>query len=165
MASALQSDVPASDRYYVKTGTVDGLRKVSKLIIDGTPILLDDVTPASCASGTRFVSTETLKHMCNVQGTEVVDQRYSDLTLPDSSPRIFTSNAVEPSAWCKDLPVGIQHMSSEARRRACTTEANAILKRTCFALVSDPVVPGSKRAAYWDSRGSEASRKLARVFD
>jgi len=165
LSKGLQTSVSLDERFYVVSGTVDGLRQICHELVPGTAILLDDVTPSAMQGSREPLTVDQVKHLCNIVGHETISARFNDLVIPDSCPRIFTSNCVSPHDWMHTLPYNIFGMDNAAQRRAaCSPHATAILKRVCFAEVVSPIVASGQRESFWQSRLEDARGKMVGVL-
>ncbi len=131
-------------------GTVEALREAvsTGLVKAFVPILFDDLTPAEAAgvSGKTGLPLESLKLLLEVQQSSTLQARFKDLCFQPNTPRVFTSNASNPSEFHKGLPPDPWGMSPVARRGLCSN-VKASFKRCCFALVTRLLVPEDARAA------------------
>jgi hypothetical protein len=164
IARGMQQRSHDEEAYYIQTGTVEGLSKVSALLADNIPILFDDLTPNSSRKGRAAMTPEALKHIFNVQSSGVVDARYADIAVPENCARLITTNALTPHEWLPELPHGLRGMKPSVRVQSCSGDALAILKRCAFVLVETSFISSSKREAYWQEAQNQASAKMARVL-
>ena len=164
VARGMQERANDNESYYIQTGTVEGLSKVAGLLADNVPILFDDLTPNSNRKGRTPLTPESLKHIFNVQSSEVVDARYADIAVPEKCARLITTNALTPHAWMPEIPHGLQTMAPSIRIQTCSGDALAILKRCAFVLVENSFITSAKREAYWQEAQNQASAKMARVL-
>jgi hypothetical protein len=177
-ANAMQTDDDDDDEfeqkatYYLKVGTVESLKKVGVHLLAGVPLVFDDVTPSEKRGTRPCMSWNELKHLTYItkgsEGSEALDARNDDITLPPDCPRIFTSNALSPSAWMHGL-VDVSTLSADDVRaalhnNAANVESAAIYKRCVFAYVADCLIPPAKRKAYESDSLGVAASKIARFM-
>ena len=139
----------------MKVGTVEALREAATtgLLKSFVPILFDDMTveAVSGVSGRVGLPLDSLKLLFEVQQSSTLQARYKDLCFQPNTPRLFTSNAANPSEFHKGLPPDPWGMSPVARRGLCSN-VKAAFKRCCFALVTHLLVPEDVRAAHHKHR-------------
>ena len=160
-----QSEQDTQDPYFIKVSTIDGLKAgvPERLHQRGVPLLLDDLTPGE-RKGSRPCSTmEELKHLTNVQGSETVDARNSDLQLSEQQPRIITSNACSLAAWHRALPRDVRGMSPQ-ERLGLSSDVKAIFKRCAFAFCTHVLVPDAGAKRQWQHKECDAAAKVARFL-
>ncbi len=150
VASILQVDCQWRP-YHLKGGTVEALREAVNvgMVKAFVPILFDDLTPAEAAgvTGKTGLPLESLKLLLEVQQSSTLQARLKDLCFQPNTPRVFTSNAVNPSEFHKGLPPDPWGMSAVARRGLCSN-VKAAFKRCCFAHVARLLVPDDARASH-----------------
>ncbi len=150
VASILQVDCPWKP-YYLKVGAVEALREAvsTGMLKAFVPILFDDLTPAEVAgaTGKTGIPLEHLKLLLEVQQSSALQARLKDLCFQPNTPKVFTSNAANPSEFHKGLPPDPWGMSAVARKGLCSN-VKATFKRSCFAHVSHLLVPEDVRAAH-----------------
>jgi hypothetical protein len=176
-ANAMQTDddddeLEQKATYYLKVGTVESLKKVGAHLLAGVPLVFDDITPSERRGTRACMSWNELKHLTYItkgsEGSEALDARNDDITLPPDCPRIFTSNALSPSAWMHGL-VDVSTLSADDVRaalhnNAANVESAAIYKRCVFAYVADCLIPPAKRKAYESDSLGVAASKIARFM-
>ncbi len=157
--------------YYIKVGTVESLKSVARKFVSGVPVVFDDITPASDKGNRAGMHWNDLKHLTNVtqqgQGSENLDARHADLTIPEQCPRIFTSNALSVSAWMPGMidvssfdPAGVRATFANEKNIECAV----IYKRCVFAHIERCIVPEALRRAFvWGGNGAAAA-KVARFL-
>ncbi len=168
-------EVPEDEQkepYYLKVGTVESLKKISEHLVANVPLIFDDVAPSE-ARGTRpCMSWNETKHLTYVtkskEGSESLDARNDDIVFPPNCPRIFTSNKLTPSDWCRGL-VDVSTFSPEGvmatlRFNTAYVESAAIYKRCVFANVTTCLIPQAKRVMYEGGCTDSAAAKVARFF-
>ena len=89
---------------------------------------------------------ESIRYTEVQQGTSLT-ARFKDFTFPTSTPRIFTSNAMNPQQFHSGLPRDPWNATS-AQRRGLGAHVKAAFKRACFAVVTEPLVPSDIRESY-----------------
>ena len=167
--------VPEEERkepYYLKVGTVESLKKVSEHLVANVPLVFDDVAPSELRGTRPCMSWNEVKHLTYVtktkEGSEALDARNDDIVFPPNCPRIFTSNKLTPSDWCKGL-VDVSTFSPEGvmatlRWNKAYVESAAIYKRCVFANVTTCLIPQDKRVLYEGGCTDNAAAKVARFF-
>ncbi len=111
------------------------------------PILFDDMTPEQAGGVARgSLPLESLKLIMEVQQSSSLSARFKDFSFAANVPRIFTSNAQNPKEFHSALPANPWSLTNQ-QRCALPASIKAAFKRTCFALVSHPMVPDDIRAA------------------
>ena len=174
MANALQYDELDEMKtcYYLKVGTVESLKKVGSQLVAGVPLVFDDITPSEKRGTRASMSWNELKHLTYItkgsEGSEALDARNDDITLPPDCPRVFTSNALTPCDWMSGMvdvstlsPSGVEaalHNNSE------NVESAAIYKRCVFAYVPECLIPREKRRVYEGDCINSAASKIARFM-
>ncbi len=165
-------EVPEDERkepYYLKVGTVESLKKVSEHLVANVPLVFDDVAPSELRGTRPCMSWNEVKHLTYVtktkEGSEALDARNDDIVFPPNCPRIFTSNKLKPSDWCKGLldvsafsPEGVM---ASLRWNTAYVESAAVYKRCVFANVTSCL---SKRVMYEEVGIKDAAAKVARFF-
>ena len=151
-------DIPVP--YYIKTSTIDALKKAMPFLTPGTPVLLDEVTP-SAKRGTRpSSSTDEVVKITTVADSTVVDARYSDIIVGEQVPRIFTSNAPSPEAWFSELPKQIKYLTPAERLEQCNPFAIAVIKRCLFVKIEGSLIPEAMRQNFNASKKDAASKRM-----
>ena len=155
--------------YYIYTGSIDDLNKAahSGLLRPNVPVLLDDITPSRQQTGAVNnkgpMHVDTLKHLTNITGkADSAQCRNSNAVFALNQSRIFTSNAETPHEWFNLIPRDLQSLGSAARKDL-GADVLAILKRCVFAVVQEPLIHGSKRKVFNESRNKGVARKLRRI--
>ena len=179
MAKAMQTpddededELEEKATYYLKVGTVESLKKVEVHLLAGVPLVFDDITPAENRGTRARMTWNELKHLTYItkgsEGSEALDARNDDITLPPDCPRVFTSNALSPSGWMQGLldvsalsPSGVR---AALHNNAANVESAAIYKRCVFAYVADCLIPTEKRKAYESDCIGVAASKIARFM-
>jgi hypothetical protein len=157
--------------YYIKVGTVESLKAVSRKFVSGVPVIFDDITPGSDKGARAGMQWNDLKHLTNItqkgQGSENLDARNSDITIPEQCPRIFTSNARTVSDWMPGMidvssfdPAGVRATFANDANRECAV----IYKRCVFVYINSCIVPEAMRRMYSGSSNGEAAAKVARFI-
>jgi hypothetical protein len=152
IAAILQRGAPWR-AYYIKVGTVEGLRDAASggLMKAKIPVLFDDLSPDK-ACGTRSgMPIEGLKLLTEVTQSSSVHARFKDLNFSVDQPRIFTSNAMSPNGWHNGLPMDPWSVS-DAVRCSYDSHVKAVFKRCVFAFVPQSLVSPAVRAAHQAAR-------------
>jgi hypothetical protein len=143
-----------SNEYFVTTGTPDSLRRVAEegLLVQGVPVVLDEVDPGDAKQHRARLSGNFLKQLTGVKAGGVIGARYQDIALAPRSPRMITSNAVSAQQWLDGVA------GSEA-------DILAIRKRLVIFTVRLPLVPAATSATEAfeiDAAAAAGSMRLAR---
>jgi hypothetical protein len=127
---------------------------------EGVPILFDEVTPSACRGSRPAMSFEDVKHMTESADTSALDGRNSDIIFARLQPKIFTSNAMTPHDWFKELPPDIFTMT-DAQRLALPANVAAVFKRCFFMHLTSCVIPQAVRDAHEQSLRDELRAQVA----
>ncbi len=92
LAFGLQADDVVDEQYFIKTGTIDSLRKCKSLLREKVPIILDDITPGFRRGSRPNMTLDELKKTTTVSKTDCVEARNNDIIIP-KCPKVWTSNA------------------------------------------------------------------------
>ena len=149
--------------YYIKSSTIDALRKAMPYLNPGTPVLLDEVSPSAKRGSRPSSSTSEVVKITTVADSTVVDARYSDIIIGEQVPRIFTSNAPSPEAWFDELPRHVKYLSPTERLDQCNKFAIAVIKRCLFVKVEGNIIPEGMRSSFNNDR-KESARKRIRLM-
>ena len=126
--------------YFVKVGTVEALKEAfaASMVKMHVPIMFDDVTLEQPGVKGSFPA-EALKLIMEAKDGSSMKARFTDFVFPANSPRIFTSNALNPNDFHSALPVDPWSMT-QAARIVLAPNVKATFKRACFAVVTHPMV-------------------------
>ena len=147
--------------YFIKVGTLDSLRDAFRgnYVKPNVPILFDDLTLMHTAAHQRGgLALEELKHLFEVREGSGLQARFKDFNFCANTPKIFTSNAMNPSEFHHNLPSDVWTMSPE-RRRGLPPNVQAAFKRACFALVEHSLVPLEVQESHNKARRLGALRR------
>ena len=163
---ACQPSTEIDENYIIKAGTLDSLRTCCSagLMVNGTAVLMDDVTPSKRRGTRPSMSVEDVKHMVMVDDiAQSADGRTTDIQFADQQARVMTSNAMTIQSWCHDLR-NIEGMTAK-ERLDMDQDAMAVHRRSFFAFVGADVslVPASVRKRFHEHRLSEAAAKASRL--
>lgn len=164
LAVRLQKDV--AEPFYISVKTVDSLREGQRdgLLVEGVPILYDDLTPG-LPRGTRpCMSLDDVKHFTEVENASSVNARNNDINFAANMPKIVTTNATNLHEWHKGLPQDVYSMSNE-QRLALTPDVKAVLKRVATCLVSEPLMDLTAKDNAKKRRRLKAQSLMADAFD
>jgi len=146
--------------YFIKVGTVDSLRDcVSQgLMRANVPIVLDEVKLGAPRGGSQGTATlEDGKRLLESASSSNVGARHHDVPLHEDQPKIFTSNAMSPNGWHRDLPIDVFEQTPQQRLQYCA-DVKAIFKRAVFANVRSSLISADLRRSYREARfGNGAS--------
>jgi hypothetical protein len=152
------------EKYFLNVGTVDSLRKVQKLVVEGTPIIFDDVTASQRRGSRDPMEVDMVKHLCTVKKADGADARCGDLCFSNHCARIWTSNAATPNEWCEALK-NVRHLAPADRKKSVSSHGKALYKRCMFALVLEPLVEQEECDAFDDALRAEGVRLIGRTGD
>jgi hypothetical protein len=146
--------------HYIHTSTVDALRKCTRVLGPGIPVLLDEYTPSD-RLGTRgaFTDATTLKQLLGVQDSNNVAGRCDEIVFHDEEPRVITTNSKSPNQWSHFLP-DVRHLEPAARLAACSADALAIYRRVLFVVFPTHMFPIEDRA---DRHMQQSAAKRAKM--
>jgi hypothetical protein len=152
ITNKLQSD-RAWKPYYIKVGTVEGLRDASSsnLMRSLVPILFDDISPDRACGTRRGMPLDDVKLLCEVTQSSTVHARCKDISFATDQPRMFTSNALNPYDWHDGLPAGVFNVTP-AQRLSYSPNVKAAFKRIAFAFVPCSLVPAAVRTQHQQAR-------------
>ena len=142
--------------YFVKVGTVEAPKEAfaASMIKMHVPIMFDDLTLEQTGAGVKgSFPVEALKLIMEAKDGSSMKARFADFVFPANSPRIFTSNALNPNDFHSALPVDPWNMT-QAARIALAPNVKATFKRACFAVVTHPMVSYEVSESHAKSRRS-----------
>ena len=162
LARADQQEHP----YFLKAGTMDILREAVKdgLMLETTPIVLDELTPGAPRGSRACMTLHELKRLCEVEGSSTSDGRGNDITFSAGQARVFTSNAMCPFDWHPKLPADVWVMS-DASRALLSADVKAVFKRCVFVVVEGSLIPQALRVSFAATRRETKKARYAGAFD
>jgi hypothetical protein len=169
LASSLCGFLARADQhehpYYLKAGTLDILREAVKdgLMLETTPIVLDELTPGAPRGSRACMTLHELKRLCEVEGSSTSDGRCNDITFSAGQARVFTSNAMCPFDWHPKLPENIWVMS-DASRALLAADVKAVFKRCVFVVVESSLIPQALRASFATTRRESKKARYTGAF-
>ena len=164
LAEGLQPDGSTDTVYWVKTRTLDALRKVQDLLTENVPVLMDDMSPDDARGSRNSMGAHELKDITEVRQETGCHGRQNDIVLPFRTPRIVTTHKENPTQWFSAFP-DVRSMSPEQRKSKCSADVLALFKRIVFCHVQEPLIPLPIRQAYDHTPEDEQlSRKMARLL-
>ena len=156
-----QDEIP----YFIKAGTVDSLRKVKTVLKQFVPIMFDDITPGLRRGSRPNMTIDELKKTTTVYEADCTEARNNDIIIPANCPRIWTSNAMDPSEWHPDLSSfeDMLALSPAERLSRLSAHAVAVFKRCGFAIITGSIIPQDVVHNYRRSSSNEFANKMRRV--
>ena len=160
LSKAYAKEMGNEHPYFIKTSTIDALRKAMPYLNPGTPVLLDEVSPSAKRGSRPSSSTSEVVKITTVADSTVVDARYNDIIIGEQVPRIFTANAPSPEAWFDELPQHVKYLTPEERIEKCNKFAIAVVKRCLFVKVEGSIIPSALRSTFSDSKKESAKKRI-----
>ena len=156
-----QDEIP----YFIKAGTVDSLRKVKTVLKQFVPIMFDDITPGLRRGSRPNMTIDELKKTTTVYEADCTEARNNDIIIPANCPRIWTSNAMDPSEWHPDLSSfeAMLALPPAERLSRLSAHAVAVFKRCGFAIITGSIIPQDVVKNFRSSSSNEFANKMRRV--
>ena len=135
--------------YYIKTSTVDSLKKVCEAghFQKGVCVMLDEWRPKSMAVGSQGGGIDFLKHVCDVQNPQTMAARFQDFAFENGMSRVITC----------------QKMWDMAEMCGDDEDAQAIFKRCIFARPNVPMLHFSKIVEFECEKSKVAFESISKV--
>jgi len=135
--------------FFLKFESIDSMREAQTngLLKSGVGFIMDDVELQKLKDSRKGCPKEEVKTIVEVQQATTIAARFRDIKLDENQPRSFTTNALTPHEWHNSIPVDVFE-TSDAVRVKYDTHVKAIFKRTCFALVTQPLISEEMREAH-----------------
>ena len=150
--------------FFLLVSTAESLpRAGDRRMKTGVPIVFDDMKPNENRNGRPPHTFEDMKVMGDVEVGGDMAGRYRDIHFEPDMPRIYTSNANDPSDFFNAFPSDLKTMTDTAVM-GLSNDMKSLIKRFAFCEVPCCVIPVIDRQAHQTRRCTNLDKIAESMF-